>query len=1018
MSFSFSTYSIRNPIPAIVLFLVLTVAGLYAFYKLPITNMPDVSVPVIQVTVAQPGAAAAELETQVTRKVEDAVASVAGVKHITSNIQEGASVTGIEFYLETSTDRALNDVRDAVTKIRSELPRNAEDPVVERLDIGGGAILIYTVRAPNLSPMALGRLVDEELSRAITGIKGVAKVERRGGMDEEITVTLNPTTLAAYGITAADVSRQLTNTNINLPGGRVTLAGQEFSVRTLGSAITMETLGNTEIVLPGGRSAKLRTLGTLSNEGVEERNRVTLQGQPAVVMMVYKSKGASEVDVAKRVESALATLRNTHVGIEIIEVFSLVTPALESYSSTMMAFLEGTILTILVVFWFLRDKRSTVLAAMAIPLSIIPTFLVMHWLGFTLNAVSMLAITLVTGVLVDDAIVEIENIHRHMQEGKKPYDAAIIAVEEIGLAVIATTMVIMAVFMPVSFMGGIPGQFFIQFGITVATAAFFSLLVARLITPMLAAYWLKPHPAALANHPPKPPSPLLVRYEKLVTWTLDHRRRTLALAALSLVLSFGMIPFISAGFLPKEDNSQAVINVELPRGSTVAYTHSVAQQLANTLEQRPEVRYALVQAGDVAGGQNKANINLKLTDRGDRALTQQEFEADTTSLLSAVPDARVSYVKSDGGADVDITFLSSDSAALTQFTTQLEQQMRGISGLANIINTNGLQQPEIIITPDFAKGAALGISVQALSDAVNVALLGDADVNLAKFNTGTRQIPIRVQVDKANQTTLGLLETLQLRTSSGQAVPLSAVATLTYGLGPTTIERLDRERKISIQASLKDMALGDAANAINALPIMQNIPATVRQQTTGDAAVMAELFEGFAAAIITGLMLVYVVQVLLYKDWLQPFSRMIALPLSVGGAFFLLLITGTELNLPAIIGILMLMGIADKNSILLVDFMLELMARGVPRREAILQACMVRAQPIVMTSLAMMAGMMPIALGLGHDTAFRGPMAIAVIGGIISSTALSLVFVPVLFSYVRDFEEWLGPKARRLMPKQ
>lgn len=1009
MNTSFATYSIRNPIPAIVLFLVLTVAGLLAFKQLPITNLPDVSFPEVQVSVAQPGAAAAELETQVTRKVEDAMTGVQGVKHILSTINEGSSVTEIEFYIGTNIDRAMNDVRDAVAKIRSELPKGIEEPLVQRTDFDGGALLVYSVVAPNLNAMEISRKIDEEFSRAFTSLKGVAKVERGGGMDEEVTVTLDPAKLAAFGITAGNVSRQLTATNVNLPGGRITFSGNDFTVRTLGSAATVDILRQTEITLGNGRAVKLGDLATLSTQGVEIRNMLTIDGKPTAVMNIYKAKGASEVDVAERVQARMVQLKASNPDIQFREIFNTVTPALESYHGTLTVFLEGALLTVLVVLFFLRDARSTILAAIAIPLSIIPTFLVMYWLGFTLNAVSLLAITLVTGVLVDDAIVEIENIHRHMKEGKSPYQASILAVEEIGLAVIATTLVIVAVFAPVSFMGGIPGQFFKQFGITVAVAALFSLLVARLLTPMMAAYLLKPQPD---NHvgADSAPSPLLQHYRRIVEWTLDHRKTTLLLAGLSLVFSFGLIPFISAGFLPKEDLNQSIMRLEMAKGTPVTTTHATAIQLVERLKARPEVRYVMVNATD-----NTAQLYVRLVDKKTRDLTQDEFESATAPLLASIPDARIAYSSADGDAPVELAFLGNDSAALTAFTNTVEQQMREVPGLVNIVNSAGMQQPEIVIKPDLARAAELGISVQDISDAINSALTGDVTANLAKFNTGTRQIPIRVRLDKAAARDLELLQTLPIPTTNGASVPLAAVAEITFGLGPTTIERMDRQRKISLTANLSNLALGDATNAIMELPAMKAIPAGITEESTGDAAVLEELFTGFALAIVTGLMLVYAVQVLLYKDWLQPFSRMIALPLSVGGAFLLLLLTGTELNLPAIIGILMLMGIADKNSILLVDYMLELLRKGEERRQAIVHACMVRARPIVMTSLAMLAGMMPIALGIGQDTAFRAPMAVAVIGGLISSTALSLIFVPVLFSYVRDFEEWLGPKLAKLV---
>lgn len=1021
---SFSTWAIRNPIPPIVLFLVLTVAGLMAYKNLQLNNMPSVVVPVVSVHITQPGAAASEIETQITRKVEGALAGLQGVKHISSNISEGSSTSIIEFQLETNFDRAVNDARDALSNIRDQLPKSILEPQIKREEIDGGAILIYTLEAPEMTPEEASWFIDDTLNRELLSIRGVARVQRQGGIDHEITLTLDPAKLMALGVSAADISRRLAQTNIDLPGGRIAISGTEYALRTLGNVKTLEKLKDTRIALSHNQEVRLGDLGELSDGGTEVRSITKLNGKPTITFQIFRSKGSSEITVAKKVEAKLAEIESSRKDIRFKEIFSLVTQTKNSFTATMTNFFEGAVLTILVVFFFLRDRRATLIAALAIPLSIIPTFLFMYWLGFTLNAVSLLAISLVTGVLVDDAIVEIENIHRHMREGKKPYEAAMIASDEIGIAVVATTLVICAVFVPVSFMPGIPGQFFIQFGLTVTIAAFFSLLVARLLTPMLVAYLLKTPQQHHNQH-----SIWLKKYHGLVSWTLNHRLKTLGIALLSMVLSFGMIPFLSVGFIPYEDFSQSRLTVELPRGSTVEQTDMAAQNVANILKSQPEVQYVLTSiaggtagmvkpaamGGIAAGGVNIANIEVKLVPRNQRNLDQRAFENKILPVLKKLPDIRVNFANANGAKDVSITLVGEDGDTLIKAAEAAEREMRLIPQLSSVGTTASLRQPEIIITPDFAKAAQLGVSVQTISDAVNISTIGDIEANLAKFNYGNRQIPIRVRLPNKTEQNLSSIENINLPTIQGDSVPLSAIATISFSSGHTTIERYDRQRKIALEANLNGIALGEAVKMINALPSIENLPAGVKIQNSGDAEVMAELFAGFARAIGAGLLMVYAIQVLLYKDWIQPLTRMAALPLSIGGAFIMLLLTGTDLSMPALIGVLMLMGIADKNSILLVDYMLELMARGYSRREAILEACIVRARPIIMTSLAMLAGMMPIALGLGMDTAFRAPMAIAVIGGLISSTALSLIFVPILFSYVRDFEEWLIPKLRQII---
>jgi HAE1 family hydrophobic/amphiphilic exporter-1 len=1004
-----STWAIRNPIPPIVLFLVLTFAGLYAYNLMPINNMPSVVVPIVTVSITQPGAAPAEMETQITRKIEGALAGIQGVKNVNSVIIIGNSTTTLEFHLDTSFDRAMNDTRDAVATIREQLPRSILEPLIQRLEIDGGAVVSYTVEAPELSPEELSWFVDDNVGRDLLSLRGVAKVERQGGLDHEITINLDPAKLAAYGLTASDISRQLAVTHLDLPGGRVLVGGSEYTVRTLASTDSVALLRAVELPLKEGNSVKLSEIATIIDGGAEARTLTHLDGKPAVSFAVFRSKGSSEVTVAKKVAEKLEIISKNNPGITFKKIFSLAQFTENSFKSTMFGFFEGTALTILVVFLFLRDRRGTFIAALAIPLSIIPTFLVMYLLGFGLNGVSLLAISLVTGVLVDDAIVEIENIHRHMKEGKGPFEAAMIAADEIGLAVVATTLVICAVFIPVSFMPGIPGQFFKQFGLTVAVAAFFSLVVARLLTPMLAAYLMKP----IADHDhEKPSGPWQQGYLRLVTWTLGNRYKTLGLAVLVMVGSFGMLPFIPAGFIPYEDFSQSQLKIELPRGTPLAQTDQVAQQIAKILKKRPEVQYVLTTSGEVAGGVNQADITIKLVPVKERDLDQREFEAEILPDLQKIPDIRLAFANSSGQKDVSIALLGDDPALLAKTAEAVEREMRTLSDITSIQNSQGLKQPELVIRPDFAKAAQLGITVQQISDAVNIALIGDIDANLAKFNQGTRQIPIRVRLPVQDFDRLDIIQNLKIPTRFDTMAPLSAFADIAYSTGPTRLERYNRQRKIALDANLNGAALGQAMDKIKALPSLKNLPAGIRLQDTGDAEIMAELFAGFATAIFAGLLMVYAIQVLLYKDWLQPLTRMAALPLSIGGAFFALLVTGTQFNMPALIGILMLMGIADKNAILLVDYMLDKIHAGIPRQQAIMEACIVRARPIIMTSLAMLAGMVPIALGLGLDSAFRAPMAIAVIGGLLSSTALSLIFVPVLFSLVREFEEWLVPKLR------
>ena len=982
MSNSLSTWSIRNPVPAIVLFLVLVLCGIAAYKAMPVSNMPSFSVPLISVTVVQPGASPEELESQITRKIENAVFGLQGIKHVSSKLSLGVSTTTIEFRLEVDIDRAFIDTRSAIANIRTSLPQNIDEPLVKRIEVDGGPVATYTVIAPEENMQDTSYFIDEQLSRELLAIPGVAQVTRLGGVEREITIELSPEKLSAFGVNAADVSRQLSRVHQDMPGGRLMVQQTEYMLRTLANLPSVQHLQRLSIPLANGSHLKLGDIATITDGGAELRTISRLDGKPVVSFFVYRTKDSSEIDVVKAVDQHLQAYTEKNPGTSFTRIFSLAKFTETTFYEALRAFFEGAILTIIVMFIFLREKRSTLIAAVTIPLSIIPTFAVMHFLGFSINGVSLLAISLVTGVLVDDAIVEIENIHRHMSKATKAYDAAIVAADEIGLAVIATTAVICAVFTPVGFMPGVIGQIFKQFGLTVAIAAFFSLLVARLLTPMLCAYLLKDAP-----HDPKEQRPSRIRlwYKKLVIWTLQHRLATLGLALISLVASFGMIPFLSMGFIPKDDLSSLSLKLELPYGSTLEQTDAIAQQISSNLKKRKEVLFVLATVnGGIFGsnGVHQASIEITLVPPEQRNQSQDELNYEIVTELQQIPDVRVGFANIEGNKDLNVTFKSNNDALLWDTVKQIEKELRLVPGITSLTNTMGQYQPEIIVRPKFAQAAELGVTTEQISQALLVTSIGDIDAMLPKFTDGSRQVPIRIRLPKQAESSIDVLQNMTILTSQGASVPLSAVAEFSISAGPTTIERYEGQRQISLQANLNGIALGDAMEAMFNLPTVKNLPEGVALQEVGDAEFMAEMNASFSIAILTGLLLVYAVQVLLYKDWIQPFTRMAALPLSIGGAFVFLLITNTELCMPSIIGMLTLMGISDKNSILLVDYMLEKVHAGMPKHEAIIEGCMVRARPIIMTSLAMMAGMLPIALGIGTQSSFRAPMAIAVIGGL------------------------------------
>ncbi|MCG5237064.1 efflux RND transporter permease subunit [Xanthobacter oligotrophicus] len=1015
MALNVSAWAIRKPVPSLVFFFILVVLGIVHFRELPVTQMPNIDVPIVMVTVTQSGAAPSELETQVTKKVENAIAGVSGVKHITSSISEGASITTVEFHLETLVDRAVNDTRDAVTKIRQDLPRSIDEPQVQRVDIEGLPIVTYAVSSPNMTTEELSWFVDDTIARALQGVRGVAQVKRQGGVDREIRIALDPDRLMALGITAAEVSRQLRATNLDVSGGRGEVGTQEQSIRTLAGATTMEGLAETRIVLSNGRFVRLGDLGQVIDGAAEQRVFARLDGKSVVAFGVYRAKGFSDVTVYDRVNEDLAKLKAANPGITVTEIDTTVRFTKSDYQSAMHTLIEGAILAVIVVFLFLRDVRATLITALAIPLSILPTFWVMDMLGFSLNAVSLLAITLVTGILVDDAIVEIENIVRHMRMGKSPYRAAIEAADEIGLAVVATTLTIAAVFAPVSFMGGIAGQYFKQFGLTVAIAVLFSLAVARLITPLVAAYFLRD-----TGHREAGDGPVMRGYVRLLSWSVRHRFATIGMGIAIFIGTIFLSTLLPSGFLPTNDISRALLSVELPPGTTLAETQKVSDDITRTLLKLPEVRSVYATAGSggsgglslTAGEVRKAQIVINLKPRAERDMDQKAFETAFSRTLAAIPDARFSWSQNGQNTQrgFQVVLSGNDGSAVEDAAIALEKDIRAhVPELANVVSSAALDRPEIRIVPKLDEAAELGVSVDTIAETVRIATIGDISANLAKFSAKDRQIDIRVQLDEKARTSLATFDALKVPTAAGGAVPLSAVADVRFGKGPTALDRYDRARRIAVEADLVgETPLGDALARVKALPTAQRLPAGVTLKEAGDAEIMEEVNTGFAMAMAAGLMLVLAVLVLLFHDLLQPITILVSLPLSVGGAFIALLITGNSVSMPVIIGFLMLMGIVTKNAILLVDFAIEAMHQGIDRTTALIEAGRKRAQPIVMTTIAMVAGMVPSAMALGEGGAFRAPMAIAVIGGLITSTLLSLVFVPAVFSVMDDLSHILG----------
>jgi multidrug efflux pump subunit AcrB len=1008
-----SAWAIRHPISPIVLFVVLLFMGVVAFVRLPITLNPDIAYPLVLVQVYQPGAAPTEVETQIIQKVEGSVAGIGNIHNISSLALEGTARIFIEFNIGTPIDRAVADVRDAVAKVRVQLPEGIQEPIVQRQDVDGGAIAYYAVNTTTLSEQELSWFVDNTVTKRLLGVAGVAQVSRGGGVNREIRVELDPARMQALGITAVQVNQQIRQLNLDSPGGRAQVGGGEQAIRVLGGARTALQLADTQIMLPGGRFARLGDIANVRDSVGEIRSISRLNGRQATSFGVFKAKGFSDVTVLDAVHAELNKISQETPQVKLTQVFTTVDYTKETYDSAMSAFLEGSFLAVLVVWVFLRDMRATLISALAIPLSAIPTFAFMEWLNFSLNSISLLALSLVAGVLVDDAIVEVENIVRHMRMGKSGFQASLDAADQIGLAVVATSATIIAVFTPVSFMGGITGQYFKQFGLTVAAAVFFSLLVARLITPVIAAYTLKSERVMVHTD-----GPIMLGYLRALRWCVEHRWKTLIAGAVFFGLSVVGLILIPKAFVPNADFSSSDLMIELPPGVRLEDTAAASAAAYRILSRLPEVSDVVESIGaDEFGEVRTANLYITLVPPNKRKMSQDEWEKRTIQLLKAVPDARINFMKNSGSNGRDITiFITGDDSDLVQSTAQkVVAEMRELPVLRDARINGDMQRPEIVIRPHLDLAAQLGVTVSSISQTIRIATLGDLDENSAKFSLSDRQVPIRVSLIEATRRDLTTLENLPVPTATGGAVPLKSVADITFGEGPTRVRRYNQMRRVAIDADLNGVALGTAMDKIYALPTLKHLPQGVHLVETGDTELMKELYTNFTLAMVTGILMVFAVLVLLFARVLQPITILSSLPLSIGGAVLALAVTNHAVSLGVMIGFLMLMGIVAKNSILLVDFAIEEMRAGKNRLTAILEAGHKRARPIVMTTVAMVAGMMPVALGFGGDEAFRGPMAIAVIGGLITSTGLTLVIVPAAFTLIDDVERWLGPKFGRVV---
>lgn len=1015
MSLNVSAYSIRNPLVAILLFVLLTLGGIYGFMQMKVQQFPDIDLPAVVVTVTLPGAAPSQLENDIAKKVENKLTSIEGVKHIRTTLQTGVATIATEFVLEKDIQEAVDDVRSAVGEVRGDLPAAANDPIITKVSTSGFPVVTYSVASENMNVEDLSWFVDDTITKRLSDIPGVSTVSRIGGLQREITVAADPITLSGLKLSITQLSNQITGIQQDSSGGEAEVGKTTQTIRVLGAVERASDLNNLQVAVPTGGTQALGRMAQITDGAADPSSIAKLDGETVVAFNITRSRGASEVEVMELVDAELAKLSADIGNIDIEKVYDRATPIAEDYQASLRMLIEGGLLAVVVVFLFLRNIRATFVAAVALPLSVIPTFLGMYLFGFSLNIISLLALSLVIGVLVDDAIVEVENIIRHLRMGKTPYEAAMEAADEIGLAVVATTFTLIAVFLPTAFMGGIVGQFFRQFGWTAALSIFASLMVARLITPMMAAYILRPEKKHVEKQ-----SALMDWYLKVVSWTLHHRWITMGATLILFVASLALVKLLPTSFIPDNDIDQTRVEIELTPDVALEDTERVAAMASERILAMPEVTNIFTSVGEAqaameasSGGkaENIAGLDIVLAPRAERG-SKQEIERQISSMLAEVPGARFSVGLSSGGeTGYNFSLTSTDPRLLEQTAQQMMAEIRALPSAGAVTSDRSLPRQELTVTPNRLAMADKGVTTQDIATTLRVATVGDYEQRLSKLNLDTRQIPIVVRLPDIAKQNVSQLEGLYVPSAlpAGQGVRVGEVASLDFGTGPAQISRLDRERAISITVQPTNGELGDLVQAVKSIPSMQQMPASITIIDQGQAENMAELFSGFVIAMSVGVVCILGVLILLFGRILQPFTILMALPLSIGGAFVGLVITNSSLSMPSMIGFIMLMGIATKNSILLVDYALIAQRRGLARFDAIIDSCRKRARPIIMTTIAMGAGMLPLVFGWGDaDPTFRRPMAAAVLGGLVTSTLLSLVVIPVVYTLMDDLSGWFG----------
>lgn len=1009
---------IKRPVFTTMFILLLVVFGIRCYPEIGVDLNPDVDLPIVSVRVTYDGASPEEMETLITKPIENRVSQVSGIKTLSSTVLEGYSETVLEFNIGVDPQVKASEVREKVASVRKALPDDIDEPVTQTVDLNSRAIVAYTFSSASRSRGEIRRIIEDNIKDELQMVEGVSEVTVVGASQRAIRIVLKPEKLAEYGISYQTVKDRINSNNYNTPGGKARNANMEITVRTVGKYNTVNDIKQVVVANAGNRPVYISEIADVLDDWEDEDTFASANGVPCVMTFVRKQSKTNTVDVTDNVNAKMEELKlsNLPPDITVEKVRDQSTYIRDNIADVWNAILFGGFLALLITYLFLRNFRATIIGGLCIPTSIIATFFMMKLLDFTLNNMSLMALSLAVGILIDDAIVVIENIFRHIEMGETPFQAARRATEELTLAILATSLSLMAVFVPIGNMGETIGQYFKQFGLTVAFAVAFSTIVAFSLTPMVSAYWIKAEDEAAPRQ--RYVQQLLDRFEagfqsvremynSLMAWALERPKRIVAVGVISLGLNLLLLPFVGTEFQPTYDSGEFSVNFKAPIGTSLQKTVALAKPLQQYISELPEINIVALNIGNGRNPVNQGSLDIRMKPSNERERSMQQVMDELRARFGNVEGLKVTVVSNQGGGrgdsrPVQVALRGSNIKELKQYALQLADLLRQTPGATDVDISDSEEQPEIVVRLDHAKASELGLDATEVGKVVEMAVMGKSTSN--SYTIGDNDYDIILQLAQSERTDINDVLNLRVSSSSGTFVRLGDIATVSYGSGPTRIEREDKQRQIVVYANTVGVSPGDLISKVRTEYIPElNMPPGYNYKMIGQADNMARSFNEVYKAVILAIVVVYMVLAAQFESFSQPLIIMASLPFAVIGAVLGLLVAGQTANMMSMIGFTMLLGLVTKNAILLIDYANQQREQGLALREAVLEACSLRLRPILMTTLSTILGMLPIALGIGEGAELRQSMGVVLIGGLTTSTLLTLVVVPLIYLL---FERW------------